>query len=196
MVIANLPENREATRKECEPILEAVANKFGFNYDPKLDRDDNFRVFEPKINRCMHAICPQTHSLLHEKFEYYWLLLPKANLLEFMQVVLDFERDTRKNWPFTKDFLIQWSFDRTIQLVTSILQTLRHTAQLSDDLDEDTKVFLHGVSALDADDCFGIKLDENEDDLQAGVLPTDARWTRNPYIVLRRTASARTLCVR
>jgi hypothetical protein len=114
-----------------------------------------------------------------------------------MRAVLDFERYTRGSCPFTKDFLMDWSFDRTIQLVKSILQTLRRTAKLSDDLDEDTKAFLHEVSAVDADDCCGINLDENPDDLQAGVWATDAGVrTRNPYIVLRRTASARTLCVR
>ena len=193
IIIAQIfsPESREAVRQGCEPILEAVAKEFSFNYDPKLDRDDNFRQFEPKINLCMHAICPATATLLRENFKYYWLLLPKANLLEFMRAWLDFERHklyTQERCPFTKDFLLDWSFDRTIQLVKSILQTLRRTAKLSDDLSEDTKVFLHAVSAVDAGDCCGIDLDENEDDLQAGVWTTQAGvWTRNPYIVLRST---------
>jgi hypothetical protein len=179
-------ERREAVRQECEPILKAVAEEFSFNYDPELDRDDNFRKFVPKINRCMQAICPATQSLLHGKLEYYWLLLPKANLLEFMRSVMAFERSTGGSYPFTTDLLLGWDFPRTIQLVKSILQTLRRTANLSDDLDEDTKAFLHEVSALDASDCCGINLDENPDDLQAGVWATDAGvWTRNPYIVLR-----------
>ncbi len=115
-----------------------------------------------------------------------------------MNVAHDFQRDTRTR--FTKDNLLGWDFEQTMSLIKGILQTLRRTAQRSDDLDEDTKVFLHSLSAMDASDCCGIELDENPDDLQAGVTPscrTDAGvWTRNPYLVLRRTASARTFCVR
>ena len=108
-----------------------------------------------------------------------------------MNVAHDFQRDTRTR--FTKDNLLGWDFEQTMSLIKGILQKLRR----NDDLDRDTKESLLIASGVDASDCCGMNLDENPDDLEAGVWITQSGvWTRNPYLVLRRTASARTFCVR